>query len=114
MSELLQNIDAVLGITMSILAILGFGRLMGPGNAAPAPAAAPAEVAQRPPARRRSFLGKLLWFVLLAGMVVAGAYMTLKWVGGHGYSRGGYDHWRGDSFDGNRNRRIRRERQRNW
>lgn len=90
-SEILQNIDAVLGITMSVLAMLGFGHLIGRSRPPLVTEAATAPAARQ----RKSGFGKVVWVVLLVGMIGVGGYMSSKWFDGRGYSRGGYDHWRG-------------------
>lgn len=104
-SEILQNIDAVLGITMSVLALFGFGHLIGRGRPQVVTKTATAPTAPR----RKSGFRKVLWVILLVAMAGVGGYMSAKWFDGRGYSRGGYDNWRGD----NRRRRFhRRDRER--
>lgn len=104
-SEILQNIDAVLGIAMSVFALLGLGRFWGRGQVATmsetvAPPAAPP---------RKSRFGRYLLVFSLLGAMGLGGYITANWMGGgRGYFNGERASWRDGGRDSRRWRSDRR------
>lgn len=100
--NVLQNIDAMLGIVVSAVTILGFLGIMLRGRARPQPLTA--SEAQIPP-RRARFPVIFLIVLAVAGVAVFG------WMAGKGNDRDGFSRWR-DSSSGAIDRPWRRSRDR--